>query len=238
MCGRVHITKTIDQLAQDHNLHVTRDQKELLPKFPHFNISPGMYLPLVLQGNQKELFALHWGLIPFWAKSKQIGYKMINARIETVLSKSAFAKPVKTQRAVLFINGFYEWKKRNGGKQPYRIFPEEEDYFVLACIHDRWVSKDHHEIHSFSILTQAAQTPISNLHDRMPVFLSSDMYRLWLDSSSDAESLIEELAQKPLSNSVQFHPVSKKVNKASNNQKFLLEKKDLDLGSGEQLSLF
>jgi len=238
MCGRVHITKTIDQLAQDRGLHLHLDQRKLLPEFPHFNISPGMYLPLVLQDNQKELFALHWGLIPFWAKSKQIGYKMINARIETVLSKSAYAKPVKNQRAALFINGFYEWKKRNGGKQPYRIFPEKEDYFVLACIHDRWVSKDHQEVHSFSILTRPAETPISSIHDRMPVFLDSEMYKFWLDSSSNAKPLIEELSQKPISNPIQFHPVSQKVNKASNNQKDLIEKKELDLGSGEQLSLF
>jgi hypothetical protein len=30
------------------------------------------------------------GLIPFWAKDANIGYKMINARAETVAEKSAF----------------------------------------------------------------------------------------------------------------------------------------------------
>lgn len=33
---------------------------------------------------------LRWGLIPGWAKDEKIGYKMINARWETVDSKPSY----------------------------------------------------------------------------------------------------------------------------------------------------
>jgi putative SOS response-associated peptidase YedK len=33
---------------------------------------------------------MRWGLIPSWAKDVSIGYKMINARAETVATKPSF----------------------------------------------------------------------------------------------------------------------------------------------------
>jgi len=238
MCGRVHITKTIDEICHEHGLFMTEDQRKLLSSLPHFNLSPGMHLPLILQGNSRELFALHWGLIPFWAKSKQIGYKMINARTETILSKSAFKRPIINQRAVLFINGFYEWKKQEGGRQPYRIFSKTTSYLILACIHDRWDAGNGESIHSFSILTQAAEPPISGLHDRMPVLLTQDQKQDWLDPSSNAESLLADLTAPSLLEDVSFYPVSREVNKATHNSKELLNRVEAGPNSGDQLKLF
>jgi len=238
MCGRIHITKTIDELCKEQGLFMTEDQRQILPDLPHYNLSPGMYLPLVLQGDERELYALHWGLIPFWAKSRQIGYKMINARIETILSKSAFKRPVTNQRAVLFINGFYEWKQNHGEKQPYRIYSEEEENMALACIHDRWDSGHDQIIHSFSILTQAAAPPISGLHDRMPVFLSREQQQTWLDPGMEAKILIDELSEPSVPNALTFYPVSKEVNKTTYNQKDVLERVKAGPRSGDQLKLF
>jgi putative SOS response-associated peptidase YedK len=38
----------------------------------------------------RELVLLRWGLIPSWSKDAKIGYKLINARSETVAEKTAF----------------------------------------------------------------------------------------------------------------------------------------------------
>jgi len=238
MCGRVHITKTIDEVCQQQGLTMTEDQRKCLPPLPHFNLSPGMYLPLLLQGHSRELFALHWGLIPFWAKSKQIGYKMINARIETVLSKNAFKRPVVNQRGVLFINGFYEWKQQEGKKQPYRIFSQETDYLTLACIHDRWDPGNGEVIHSFSILTRPAQPPISGLHDRMPVFLKKEQQEAWLDPASNAKDLLANLEAPDVLKNITFYPVSREVNTTSHNSKELLHRVKGGPRSGDQLKLF
>ena len=57
-----------------------------------------------------------WGLIPHWAKDAKIGYKMINARSETILEKASFKGPMKNQRCLVWGDGFYEWKKEPGSK--------------------------------------------------------------------------------------------------------------------------
>lgn len=238
MCGRVHITQTIDQLCKEQGLFMTIDQRKLLPNIPHYNLCPGMHLPLTLQGAKRELFALHWGLIPFWAKTQKIGYKMINARLETVLSKSAFKNPVHHQRGVLFINGFYEWVQEQGKNQPYRICAENQELIPLACIHDRWDSRQGAIIHSFSILTKAATPPISYLHDRMPIMLSQEQQEAWLDPNINVKAMIDDLSMAEILKPLDFYPVSKKVNKTGYNQKDALNRIEPNPQSGDQLKLF
>jgi putative SOS response-associated peptidase YedK len=48
-----------------------------------------------------------------------IGSSMINARMETVTSKSAFRAALKQWRCLIPPNGFYEWFGKAGNKQPY-----------------------------------------------------------------------------------------------------------------------
>jgi putative SOS response-associated peptidase YedK len=44
---------------------------------------------------------MRWGLIPSWAKDANIGYKMINARAETVSTKPAFREALKKRRCLI-----------------------------------------------------------------------------------------------------------------------------------------
>ncbi len=44
---------------------------------------------------------LHWGLIPSWAKDKKTGYKMINARAESVMKRPAFRNAFRYKRCLI-----------------------------------------------------------------------------------------------------------------------------------------
>jgi len=60
---------------------------------PRYNIAPSQSVPVVRQDATRPVrsFSLiRWGLIPFWAKDAKAGYKMINARAETIAEKPAF----------------------------------------------------------------------------------------------------------------------------------------------------
>jgi len=46
------------------------------------------------------------GLIPFWAKDAKAGYKMINARAETIAEKPAFREPFQSRRCLIPADGF------------------------------------------------------------------------------------------------------------------------------------
>lgn len=88
-----------------------------------YNIAPTQYVAAVRedQDGQKELVALRWGLVPFWAKDRAIGNRMINARAETVAEKPAFRAAYRHRRCLVLADGFYEWQRRDGGKAPFFI---------------------------------------------------------------------------------------------------------------------
>ena len=83
----------------------------------YYNIAPTQLAPVIYQGGVVE--QMRWGLIPFSAKDKSIGSRMINARAETVAEKQAFRRALRSQRCLVPASGFFEWKQTDDGKVPY-----------------------------------------------------------------------------------------------------------------------
>jgi len=53
----------------------------------NYNVAPTQQVFAIVQYEDiKHLDRFSWGLVPFWAKDISIGSKMINARMETVLT--------------------------------------------------------------------------------------------------------------------------------------------------------
>jgi len=76
---------------------------------PRYNIAPSQSVPVVRQDAIRPVrsFSLiRWGLIPFWAKDAKAGYKMINARAETIAEKPAFREPFQSRRCLIPADGF------------------------------------------------------------------------------------------------------------------------------------
>ncbi|MEA2080432.1 MAG: SOS response-associated peptidase, partial [Pseudomonadota bacterium] len=102
--------------------------------FASYNVAPGRDVPVVRQSESggRELVLMRWGLIPHWAKEERIGCKMINARAESVDSKSAFRQPFTRHRCLIPANGFYEWRKTQSGKTPYYIRLKDDSVMGFA----------------------------------------------------------------------------------------------------------
>ena len=92
MCGRY-----VSKIDADVERHFSL--MKVLFDFSSYNVAPGRNVPVVRQSDssERELVLMRCGLIPHWAKEERIGYKMINARGETVASKPAFRQPFKRQ---------------------------------------------------------------------------------------------------------------------------------------------
>src|SRR5579872_6626798 len=117
MCGRYRLSRRGAEWTPrfDVELEAGADER------PRYNIAPTQSVWTVRQlaESKREAVQMRWGLVPFWAKDISIGYKMINARSETVLEKPAFRDSFKKRRCLIPADGFYEWKKEAKAKQPY-----------------------------------------------------------------------------------------------------------------------
>ena len=106
MCGRYRLSRR-KQLIQQYF-----DTAEEVDWEPRYNIAPSQQVGIVRQDRTKperHLSLARWGLIPFWAKDPNIGFKTINARSETAPSKPAFREAFRTRRCLVPADGFYEW---------------------------------------------------------------------------------------------------------------------------------
>jgi len=103
---------------------------------PRYNIAPGQMVPVVVGGDPRELRLMRWGLIPYWAKEEKIGYRMINARSETLKGKSSFKGLLRKRRCIVLADGFYEWAKSTGSKikTPLRYILRDGCRFQLGTI--------------------------------------------------------------------------------------------------------
>ena len=116
-----------------------------------YNIAPSQQVPVVVnyQG-EKQSTLLTWGLVPSWAKDTK--HAPINARVETVADKPFFRHAFKTNRCLVPVSGWYEWRLENNIKQPY-YFYEEGQPQAIAGIWSHWTSGTE-SLTSFALLTR------------------------------------------------------------------------------------
>lgn len=178
MCGRYTLTTPGDVLAAALGL-------ESVPELPpRYNIAPSQPVAIVRAGDarRRELALARWGLIPHWAKEATIGARTINARAETVAEKPAFRDSFRRRRCLIPADGFYEWQKREGGKQPYLLRLRDGAPFAFAGLWSRWRDPGSGEsLDTCAIVTTTPNELAATVHDRMPVILPATAYEEWLD---------------------------------------------------------
>ncbi len=138
---------------------------------------------------------------------------MINTRCETVHEKPAFRIAIRARRCIIPASGFFEWGTTLTGKAPHYVTMRDGSPLAFAGIWDSWKTPEGNVLESCSILTTAANSIVSPLHDRMPVILHPTELDLWLDRSMNNPENLKRLYQPYPSESMQEWEVSKLVNK-------------------------
>jgi putative SOS response-associated peptidase YedK len=215
MCGRFAFYSPTEATA------ALFGAEDATPVAPRFNIAPTQDIAAIRKSADagREMLLLRWGLIPFWAKDKSIGNRMINARAETVAEKPAYRAAYKHRRCLVLADGFYEWQKQGDAKQPYYISLASGDPFALAALWENWTDKSSGEsIQSTTLITTAANEFMQSLHHRMPMVLEPRAADAWLDGDmSMIESATEDCP------ALQAWPVDRRVNNARNEGNELLK---------------
>jgi putative SOS response-associated peptidase YedK len=216
MCGRYTLATSVERLAEEFGFEGSTVE---LPS--SYNVAPTQGVAAVLEeGGQRRLEVLRWGLIPPWADDPGIGSRMINARSETAPGKPSFRRAFRERRCLIPADGFYEWRRTNGAKQPYYIHMEGGHPFAFAGLWESWNKEG--EVRTCTILTTGANALVGEIHERMPVILAADAYDVWLDPASERDELTGLLAPYP-EDEMEAYPVSRFVNSPSNNDPRCIE---------------
>lgn len=220
MCGRI---STANLLPDDISelFHVSS-----VPTFlQSYNVAPTLHIPAIREQNQvRSLVNFRWGLIPHWARDKQIKGSSFNARVETLTQKPFFRDSIKSKRCIVLATGFYEWQKQGDVKQPYYIYRADNEPLAFAGLWDVWVDKVTGEtLESCAIITVPATHPMAEIHERMPAVLEAEFFDTWLDPEFKETHVLRDILRMP-KNALAMYPVSTYVSNSRNEGKRCVER--------------
>lgn len=216
MCGRYSLYADYSALLERFNIEEAAFQEGDYE--PNYNVAPSQQVVAVINdGSKNRLGLLKWGLIPPWAKDEKIGYKMINARAETAAEKPSFRNAFKKKRCLVVADSFYEWQRSETGKTPMRIKMKSGEPFAFAALWESWKSPDGKTVNTCSILTTKPNELMASIHDRMPVVLTKEAEKVWLDPKVQDLEVLGELLKPFNTEEMEAYEVSEAVNSPKNN---------------------
>ena len=213
MCGRYSLAADKTTFSMTFpDFHIP----DALP--PRFNIAPTQPVHVVANNRNREIELFHWGLIPYWAKERSIGNKMINARAETLAEKPSFKHAFKRRRCLVLADGFYEWQRDqvNKTKTPMHIRMKSGRPFTFAGLWESWKDEDGVPLLSCTIITTEPNELMEKIHNRMPVILHSDDYDEWLSAGERPPESLQHLLMPCEADEMTAYPVSTLVNSPVN----------------------
>jgi putative SOS response-associated peptidase YedK len=172
------------------------------------NISPGQFIPVVREVGTRDVELFKWGLVPSWAKDPAIGYKLINARSETIAEKPSFKKAFNAQRCLIPADGFYEWKVEGSRKNPYLFTMKSKNPFTFAGLWEYWHDAKGNEVYSCTIITTEPNVMMANYHDRMPVILGEEHRWKWLEKrpASELQEMLKPFPAEEMATPMRAEP--------------------------------
>lgn len=146
------------------------------------NIAPGQEI-VVFDG---ALARMRWGIVPVGrvnARGRPVMEQIINARSETVFDKSAFDG---VGRAVIPVNGWYEWTGETRRKTAWRIAPKAGGFLFFAAITDVWTAPGGLQVRQVAAVTCAPNRDVAPIHHRMGVLLERAELTVWMGDDLEA----------------------------------------------------
>lgn len=221
MCGRYTLQQP-DSLKKRYNLATLPDHLR-----PNYNVAPGQLMPIIVNKSGKPTVELmKWGLVPVWAKDIKIGYKLINARGETVFEKPMWRNVILQKRCLVPADGFFEWQRGSNPKdkkKPFFIHPKQAGLFSFAGMWEAWKDAEGLEWKTYTIITTEPNREMSAIHDRMPVILTKKDEAAWLDEANNSQGKVAVLIRPMADGNLDMYVVSDEVNSPRNNSPELLQ---------------
>lgn len=213
MCGRFVQSLPPQAYAEALALEITTPPE--VAAAPCYNVAPTLRVLALREAPEGFAWSrLRWGLVPHWSDGPDRRFNMINARAETLQQRAAFREPFRDRRCIVPADGFFEWRVECRGRQPYLVRRRDGVPLFLAGLWEHW-HRGEQVIDSCTVVVTDANAVIAPIHDRMPVILSHEQARRWLNPKTPVDELRALLAPAPDA-WFEVFPVSTRVNSPRN----------------------
>ncbi|SFL43262.1 SOS response-associated peptidase [Shimia aestuarii] len=169
MPGRFFLTTPMAEIAAWMEVDAPAEEP------PRQNIQPGQEIVCFTDNGFQRM---RWGIIPVGrvnARGRPVMETIINARSETVFDKSAFDG---VGRAVVILDGWYEWTGEKRRKTAWRLFGPEP--LIFAAITDEWTAPGGLKVPQVAMVTCEPNADVAPIHHRMGVLLRREDVALWI----------------------------------------------------------
>jgi putative SOS response-associated peptidase YedK len=222
MCGRFVLDKKTDELIQDF----VAEGNDFRDWSPSYSIAPTDPTPIIRERQRSDsgevsrtIDAAVWDFHPAFMKDSK--RPQFNARIETVATNGLWKGAFASSRCISPMRGYYEWTEFETDskklKQPHFIHGVASTLAAAAIytarkVDDEWVV-------STAMITREARDASGEVHDRMPVFLTPDVYDEWLNptklaTDADREHMLSLLhdVSGGVASTITTYEVDRRVN--------------------------
>lgn len=196
MCFHTKQTADAQKLKNRFNVNIKQSDENQIEGI--FNGFDHNRTPVILNLEPDLLQCVQWGLIPFWAKNRDLQNSNLNARIETLSEKPSF-KHVLQRKCLVIVDGFFEWQSLNNSgipdpngkvKKKHIITMPSEEPFALAGLWSEWKDENGDILRTYTIITTEAKGIMREIHNsklRMPVVLKPEIEQDWLMGKTTAK---------------------------------------------------
>ena len=209
MCGRYAIIQPPEVLQE----YFGYDDRPNFP--PRYNIAPTQPVPVVHEQDGSRRFTLmRWGFVPGWVKDFKSFPLIINIRSETLREKASFRAAFLRRRALMPADGFYEWQRLGRDSRPFLLRRRDRGIFAFAALWETWNSRDGSELDTVALVNTHANGMIAAIHERSPVILPQEHFKVWLDPQTPLDEAYR-LLQPPPDDLLEMVAIGRSVNKVA-----------------------
>lgn len=186
-----------------------------------YNVSPTQLAPVVLvRGEARVMERKMWGFLPATAKDTRsvFRYKTTVAKSVNVFDKPMWQDAIRTQRCLVPVNGYYEWRKTINGKRPFYVQTEGQPLVGLAGVYSTWTDAEGIEQGTFAIITIGDDSHTG----RSPVVIAPEDEANWLNPQVADVSSIFVMMQPLASDALVAHQVTTDLKNSKLNTPALL----------------
>ncbi|HSL86591.1 MAG TPA: SOS response-associated peptidase family protein [Bacteroidales bacterium] len=173
MCGRFQL-----ELGMEDILNIIDVLEEVREKYRDDDLSSYTHEKKdIFPGSEAVVFTSEGISKPTWGFP--LDKKLVfNARSESIFEKPMFSHAVRHDRCIVPASLFYEWQ----GKEKIRHFVRTDDPIMfLGGVLGKYVQKYGSVEERFSIITEASQNEMLEIHPRTPLIISKEDIRSFLD---------------------------------------------------------